>query len=459
MGSILYDYVMPKKETWFSTDPAVLALYRGDKWLAEGEPVAVALPRTVEEVVEVFEKARRMGLPVTTRGAGSGYAGSCMPSQGGIVLSMERFTSIRKISAKDFVAVVEAGVLTGDLHSAARRKKLFYPPDPASYDECTIGGNIATNAGGPRCLKYGVTGHYVLGLEVVLADGSVVQCGGRTHKNKTGFNLAGLFVGSEGMLGVVTQATLRLLPMPPSRAMLSAGFESMQAAANALQEFFRAGLLPAAAEIADSLTLDSARTYLPRTQQTQLPPGNAHLLIEWDGQPASVAADVATTANLLAHCKATRVDVARTESECNKLWELRKIFSTSLKVTGLHKLNEDIVVPRGCLVAFMKFARQLQKRSGFPIACFGHAGDGNIHTNILVANHDDPAVARRARKTLDELFAFVLECGGTITGEHGIGLAKLPWWEIATTPALRRLHQQVKTALDPANILNPGKFL
>jgi len=450
---------MPKRTTWFFTDAAVLACYRGDKWLAEGDPVAVALPRTVEEVVEVFERARCMGVPVTTRGAGTGHAGGCMPSQGGIVLSMERFNRIHEVSAKDFVAVVGAGVLTGDLHSAARRKKLFYPPDPASYDECTIGGNIATNAGGPRCLKYGVTGHYVLGLDVVLADGSVVQCGGRTHKNKTGFNLAGLFVGSEGLLGVVTQATLRLLPLPPSRATLSAGFESMQAAANALQELFRTGLLPAAAEIADSFTLEAARAYLPRAKQTQFPPGNAHLLIEWDGQPAAVTADVATSVDLLVHGKATRVDVAQSESECKKLWELRKVFSTALKATGLRKLNEDVVVPRGHLVAFMKFARQLQKRSGFPVACFGHAGDGNIHTNIMVANPDDPAIACRARETLDELFAYVLECGGTITGEHGIGLAKLPWWNAATTPALRHLHQQIKTALDPANILNPGKFL
>ena len=319
-------------------------------------------------------------------------------------------------------------MVTGDLQSAARKKGLYYPPDPASLKNCSIGGNIATNAGGPRCLKYGVTRHYVLGLEVVLANGDIVRCGGRTHKNKTGFDLVGLFVGSEGLLGVVTEATLRLLPAPPARAALSAGFRTMRAAARAIQAVFAGGFLPAAVEVADRFTLEAAREFKPGAS---FPPGNAHLLLEVDGQPGSVRGEVRALANLLREQRATAVETATTEAACERLWDLRRAFSESLKATGLKKLNEDVVVPRGKLVDLIEFAQSLQTRSGFPVACFGHAGDGNIHVNIMVGEYQDAQIHARADAALDELFSQIIAWGGAITGEHGIGLAKKPWWNLA----------------------------
>jgi glycolate oxidase len=376
--------------------------------------------------------------------------------QGGIVLCMDRMNRIVEINTRDFVAVVEPGVITGKLQEAARKKNLFYPPDPASLKDCSIGGNISTNAGGPRCLKYGVTRSYILGLTVVLPDGKVVTCGGRTHKNKTGFDLVGLFTGSEGLLGVVTQATLRLLPLPPSRAVLSAGFASIEAAARAIQDVFAAGFLPAALEVADEFTLNAARAYSP---SAKFPPGKAQVIIEVDGQPASVRSEAADLEKLLKKSGAAGIQKATTPDACEALWGLRRLYSQSLKATGLKKLNEDIVVPRGRLVDLMKFAARLQKQYGFPLACFGHAGDGNIHVNIMVEDPDDPAVQKKSAAALDALFTQVLAWQGAITGEHGIGLAKKPWWKQALSEETRALHQTLKKALDPAGLLNPGKFV
>ncbi len=438
------------------SDPARLAELGGDKWFAHARPDLAVFPSDTKGVAEVMRTAAEYDLPVTPRGSGYGYVGGCVPVRGGIVLGLGRMNRIREISAADFVAVVEPGVITGDLQDGVRKRNLFYPPDPASLRHCSIGGNIATNAGGPRCLKYGVTRHYVLGLEVVLADGAIVRCGGRTHKNKTGFDLVGLFTGSEGLLGTVTEATLRLLPLPPARAVLSAGFSSMAAAARAIRAVFAAGFLPAAVEVADRFTLEAAREFRP---DAKFPPGGAHLLVEVDGQPHSVRAEARDLAVLLRARKATAVATATTPAACEALWDLRRAFSESLKATGLRKLNEDIVVPRGRLVDLVKFAGALQKRSGFPIACFGHAGDGNIHVNIMAGDYDRPAIRRRADAALDDLFAQIVAWGGAITGEHGIGLAKMPWWNLAVSETNRTLHATLKNALDPKNRLNPGKFL
>ncbi len=436
--------------------PDRLVAYAGDKWFATGTPAVAVLPRSSAEVSGVLRLAARWGVPVTPRGAGFGYVGGCVPVRGGIVLSTDRMNRILEISVPDFVAVVQPGVRTGDLQQAARAKGLYYPPDPASLKDCSIGGNIATNAGGPKCLKYGVTRNYVLGLEVVLPEGSIVRCGGRTHKNKTGFDFTGLFTGSEGLLGIVTEATLRLLPHPPSRAVLSAGFHDMPAAARAIGRVFAAGFLPAALEVADQFTLNAARAYRPGAG---FPPGRAHILLEVDGQAASVKSEARALDRLLKASGATSVRVASTPAACEALWDLRRAFSESLKATGLRKLNEDIVVPRGRLVDLTRFAARLQKSTGFSVACFGHAGDGNIHVNIMVGDYADPSIRRRADRALDELFGQVLAWGGSITGEHGVGLAKMRWWELALDAQTRALHQRVKEALDPKGILNPGKFV
>ena len=438
-------------------DSDTLAAHSGDKWFAAHQPEVVIFARSTGDVSKLLQFASREKIPVTARGGGFGYVGGCVPAQGGIALSLMQMNRIKEISFADAVAVVEPGVFTAELKAAARAQKLFYPPDPASMKDCTIGGNVATNAGGPRCLKYGVTRNYVIGLEVVLANGDVLRTGGRVHKNKTGFDLIGLFVGSEGMLGVVTEITLRLLPLPPARATLSTAFATAAQSAEAVQAIFAAGFLPSSLEIADRFTLEAARRDLGKII---VPEGNAHLLVDLDGQEESVRSESAAIRDLLEKRKPNTLEIATGEADCERLWALRRQFSNSLRATGLTKLNEDVVVPRSRLVDLMEFAELLQAKHGFPIACFGHAGDGNIHVNIMADRYNrDAAVRERVERALDNLFAQVLAWGGVITGEHGIGLAKKRWWPDATSEVARNLHRRLKQILDPNDILNPGKFL
>src|SRR5437899_9820264 len=288
-------------------DPDTLAAHSVDKWFAARQPEVVVFARSKGDVSKLLQFATREKIPVTARGGGFGYVGGCVPARGGIALSLIRMNRIKDISFGDAVAVVEPGVFTADLKAAVRAQKLFYPPDPASMKDCTIGGNVATNAGGPRCLKYGVTRNYVIGLEVVLANGDVLQTGGPVHKNKTGFDLIGLFVGSEGILGVVTEVTLRLLPLPPARATLSAAFATAAQAAAAVHAIFAAGFLPSSLEIADHFTLEAARRDLGRMI---VPPGNAHLLVDLDGQEESVRSEAATIRELLEARKANALELA-----------------------------------------------------------------------------------------------------------------------------------------------------
>src|SRR5947199_1356472 len=438
-------------------DAQTLAEHSGDKWFAHEAPKVVVFARSSDDVRKLLQFANKNTIPVTARGAGYGYVGSCVPLRRGIVLSLMQMNQIKEINFVDAIALVEPGVITSELKRAARSKKLFYPPDPASFEHCTIGGNVATNAGGPRCLKYGVTRNYITGLEVVLANGDLLRTGGRVHKNKTGFDLIGLFVGSEGMLGVATEITLKLLPLPPARATLSASFDTMSDAAATVQQIFAAGFLPSSLEIADKFTLEAARQ---DSGAAHVPSGNAHLLLDLDGQEETVGVEMLKVRDLIKSRKPTALDVATNESDCERLWALRREFSNSLRATGLTKLNEDIVVPRSRLVDLIAFAEGLSKRSGFPIACFGHAGDGNIHVNIMADRYNrEAAVREKMQGALDELFAQVLGWGGVITGEHGIGLAKKRWWPEASTAVARGVHQMLKHALDPNNILNPGKFL
>jgi len=435
---------------------ADLEVHAADKWYAKARPDIVVFAESAQDVSKTLRFASDQGIPVTTRGAGIGYVGGCVPVEGGIVLSVARMKKIIEINPADGVAVVQPGVITVELQQAARAVGWDYPPDPASLKECSIGGNIATNAGGPRCLKYGVTRSYVLGLEVVLADGRVMRVGGRVHKNKTGFDLCGLFTGSEGMLGVVTEVTLRLIPKPPARAMLAAVFGDFPAAAGAVQAILNHGHLPSALEITDGFTLAAARK---RLGGEKLPEGEAHLIVEIDGRPAAVKSEIAELQQLLQDLGALQVDLAADEAACEEIWQLRREFSYSLRDTGLTKLNEDIVVPRSKLVELVEFARRLEEDTGIPVACFGHAGDGNIHTNLMVAGYEDPATREKAEDALDQLFAWVLDHGGAITGEHGIGLAKKPWIRQALGEVAFDVHQALKDALDPQGILNPGKFL
>ena len=436
-------------------EPATLAKYSGDKWFATHQPDAVALPRSTQSVSAILRFANRHHIPVTPRGAGHGYVGGCVPVHGGIALSLERMKKVLEINAQDFVGVVQPAVVTAEFQAAVEKRGLFYPPDPASRANNSLGGNIATNAGGPRCLKYGVTRDYVLGLEVVLTNGDIVRLGGRTHKNKTGFDLHRLFVGSEGLLGVITEATLKLIPLPPFRANLAVGFASMNAAVRALQSIFAAGFLPCAAELADEFTLAAAAK---RTGSKRLLGCKAHLIVELDGQEKSVRQEIAVVEKTVRQCRPLFVEHGFGTAQCEAIWQIRREFSYALRDTGLTKLNEDIVVPRGKLEALFKFAATLQKKHGLQLACFGHAGDGNIHTNVMV-DYTMPGTKKRAEQCLDELFTWVIAAGGSITGEHGIGLAKQRWWPQAVSKEVRAFHHTIKHALDPHGILNPGKFV
>ena len=436
-------------------NPATLAKYAGDKWFATHQPDAVALPRSTKSVAFILKFANKHRIPVTARGAGHGYVGGCVPMHGGIALSLERMNKIIEINAGDFVGVVQPGVLTEQFQNETAKLGLYYPPDPASRKDCSLGGNIATNAGGPRCLKYGVTRDYVLGLEAVLADGTIVRLGGRTHKNKTGFDLHRLFVGSEGLLGVITEATLKLIPLPPYRANLAVGFSSMDDAICTLHAIFAAGILPCALEVADAFTLAAAAK---RTKSERLKGCKAHLIVELDGQKSSVVTEIAALEKIVRRQHPNFVERGLGDKECEAVWQIRREFSYSLRDTGLTKLNEDIVVPRSRLADLFQFAAQLQKKHGLQLACFGHAGDGNIHTNVMV-DFTQPGAKKRSAAALDELFTQVVAWGGAITGEHGIGLAKKPWWTLAASPEVRQLHRNIKAALDPQGILNPGKFV
>lgn len=434
----------------------ILATHATDKWYASHSPDVVVFAESTADVSKVLSYANEHGIAVTTRGAGVGYVGGCVPIQGGIVLSVMRMNRILELNTADGVAVVQPGVITRTLQDAAREKGWEYPPDPASLKECSLGGNIATNAGGPRCLKYGVTRSYVLGLEVVLADGRVLRTGGRLHKNKTGFDMIGPFVGSEGLLGVVTEATLRLIPKPASRAMLAAIFPDYSMASAAVQAILNSGHLPSALEITDAFTLAAARK---RLGEAVFPPGDAHLIVEIDGRPTAVASELEELHQLLVSLGASFIERAPDEASCERIWTLRREFSYSLRDTGLTKLNEDIVVPRSKLVELVAFARKLEKETGIPIACFGHAGDGNIHTNLMVESYEDPVIREKADHALDQLFRWVLAQGGAITGEHGVGLAKKRWIRDALGDVSFDAHRAIKSALDPKGILNPGKFL
>ncbi len=439
------------------TDQSSLEEHASDKWFASALPEAVVFPESTDEVSEIMKIATRYKIPVTARGGGVGYVGGCVPVQGGLVLSLIAMNRILSIQPEDGIARVEAGVITADLQDSCTEKGWFYPPDPASRKESSIGGNIATNAGGPRCLKYGVTRQYILGLTVVLADGRILRCGGLTHKNKQGFDLVGLFCGSEGLLGIVTEATLRIIPAPQARVAIQASFDQFQHAARSVQEILAAGHLPSAMEITDSFTLAAARAYLGDDQF----PANArgHIIIELDGQQSSLQSEASSIIAILSACGALEHQLALSADEVEAVWRLRREFSQSLKETGLTKLNEDIVIPRSQLVDLVDYCEQLQAEYDIPIACFGHSGDGNIHTNIMIPIDSEGHERREdADQVVEKVFNWVLTHEGSITGEHGIGIAKQAWFEDAVGQVAFQLHQQMKDTLDPLHILNPGKM-
>ena len=414
---------------------------------------AVVFPRTEEEIAAILRLANEHKVYVTARGGGVGYTGGAVPIRGGIVLATERMNQILEINKADLVAVVEPGVKTFDLAEAVEAEGLFYPPDPSSWKDSFIGGNIALNAGGPRCVKYGNTQQFVLGLDFVTPTGEIIKAGTRTPKNATGFHLESLMIGSEGMLGIITRCILRLLPKPEARRTALAIFESAQDACNCVADFTSSGILPVALELLDRTSINAIEDYepsgLPRT-------AGALLILEVDGLKEAVAREAEIVREMCRKHHAIQFLEAANDAEAVGIWEVRRKMSPAVARTGILKLNHDVVIPRSRIPAMLNFLEDLSRRSGFLIPTFGHAGDGNLHTNVMLQT-DDEETRQRGAETAREIFRKAVELGGTLSGEHGVGFAKAPFLDLALTAPTIELMKTIKQAMDPNGILNPGK--
>ena len=417
-------------------------------------PDLVVFPGSAEEISGIVKLANQHRFPVVPRGAGTGRAGGSVPVRGGVVLVMTRLNRILEINPEDMLAVVEPGVITGVLKRAVAEQGLYYPPDPGSADYCTIGGNVAAGAGGAMAVQYGVTRDYVLGLEVVLPTGEIIEAGARTFKSVVGYDLTRLMLGSEGTLGVITRIILRLAPQPASRLSLAAGFSSLDAALTAVGQVLHSGLIPTAIEFMDRATLDCVREMLP----FKLPPQvTALLLFMLDGHPRDVASRVKRLGQLCKQAGAQMLLQAKDEAEAERLWAARRAISPATFKVKPHKVSEDVAVPLGAIPLLVAGAEDIARQRDLPIICFGHAGDGNIHVNIMF-DQSQPREREAAHAATEDLFALVGRLRGTLSGEHGIGLTKAPYIDLELSPAALALQKRLKQAFDPQNIMNPGKI-
>jgi glycolate oxidase len=436
-------------------DPASLEKYGADATRRIHLPDLVAVPATTSEIAALAELCNEARIPLVVRGGGTGYSGGAVPTRGGLVVSLERLNRILEIDQTNLLAVVEPAVITGDLQDAVERMGLFYPPDPASLRESTVGGNVAECAGGPRAFKYGSTKRYVLGLEVVLATGEIIRTGSKAVKNVVGYDLTQVIVGSEGTLAIVTQIVLRLVPKPPSQVTLRATFPDIGSAVAAVDELLRARVVPATLEIVDAQCLAAVSRYLGAALA---PDGTgALLLLEVDGVAEAVAEEARRVSAACRAAGATEILRAATEAERQELWRVRRELSPSLKAITPLRFNHDVVVPRGRVPQLFELVEQLRRDFHLQIYCFGHAGDGNIHVNIML-DPDDPDGIARAHRAERALFEGVVALEGSLSGEHGIGFVKAPFLSIELSPEAIALMQRIKRAFDPNGILNPGKI-
>lgn len=440
---------------WVRADDRSLETYGQDALKQPHAPDAVVLPADTCEIARIVALCRATRTPLVPRGAGTGYSGGAVPLHGGIVVSLERLNRILDIDPASLVAVVQPHVVTSVLQAEVEARGLFYPPDPASLDRSVIGGNVAECAGGPRAFKYGTTRRYVLGLEAVLPTGEIIRTGSKTLKNVVGYDLTQLLVGSEGTLAIITEIVLRLVPKPRARSTLRATFASIGAAIDAVGRIVQAGVVPAALEIIDAASLDAVRAYSGRTFA---PDGTgAALLLEADGSEPAVADDIARMQAACGEAGATELRVAASNAERDEIWQLRRELSPALRTIAPLKLNHDVVVPAGRIPKLFDLVECLRRTYGLTIACFGHAGDGNIHVNVML-DPEDGSQLSRARDAERMLFEGVVALEGSISGEHGIGYTKAPYLDIELTAPTIELMKRLKRTFDPDGILNPGKI-
>jgi glycolate oxidase len=439
-------------------DAEALERYSHDETVGlRAQPEVVVRVGAAQEVSQVMRLAQRERVPVTPRGAGYGLSGGAVALQGGIVLSTEKMNRILEIDRENLMVTVEPGVITGDIHRAVEAEGLFYPPDPASLDSCTIGGNVAEGAGGPRAVKYGTTRDYVCGLEAVLPSGEVISMGGKLVKNVTGYSLIGLLVGSEGTLAIVTRIILRLIPLPRVQVDLLVPFDDFQAAADTVADIIGHRILPTAMEFMEQDSLLAVERLLQREMPYR--DAAAHLLIQLDGNtPAAVEADMELVGDLCLEHGARDLLVARDRPTRERLWEARRMIIESLNHESPVNHMEDVVVPRAEIHRLLKGMKEIATRHGVRIVSFGHAGDGNVHVNVLKDDLPGDDWQALVPAVQHEIYHLALGLGGTITGEHGVGATRRHYLSMALDEAQIELMRRLRTAFDPNNILNPGKI-
>lgn len=441
--------------TKVETDPQDTTCYSYDASNEESLPAAVIYVKTTQEVSNVLKAANQYEVPVTARGAGTSIAGGAIVAKDGVILNLTLMDKILEIDEENLTATVQPGVITYDLHRAVEKLGLFYPPDPGSVKMSTLGGNVAVNAGGPHCFKYGVTKDYVLGMEVVLADGKVVRFGGKYIKNVSGLDLKSLFIGSEGILGVITEVTLRLIPLPETQRTVLAVFNTLNEASEAVSDIVRNKIVPATLELMDQESMK----IIEKARSLNLPvDAAASILIAIDGPTSQVAKEISMIEEICKRNGAREVRAARDDAEQEKLWEGRRSANGAMSQSCKALIVEDASVPRSKLTEMIKTTKEITQRYQIPCAVLGHSGDGNVHPHLLLQELTDEEWVR-ADKAIDEIFRAALDLGGTITGEHGIGLVKKKYLNWQFSPDTLNLMRLQKSMLDPKNILNPNCLL
>jgi glycolate oxidase len=437
-----------------ATEPADLLCYSYDATQQSFLPEVVVHPATAVEIAAIIKLANVEGIPVFPRGAGSGFSGGSLPTKGGIVLTTERMDRILQIDEENLIAVVEPGVVTEQFQLAVEKVGLFYPPDPASLKFSTLGGNVAECAGGPRCVKYGVTKDYILGLEVITPTGDIITTGGPTMKGVVGYDLTKLLCGSEGTLGIISKIVIKLLPLPEAKKTMLVLFDSIDGAAQAVSAIIRNKIIPTTLEFMDGRTIDCVRQATGLDVPTA---ARALLIIEVDGDRDLLDKQAAKIAEIIRPMGVVETRIATTPAESEALWQIRRSVSASLRKVNPDKFNEDICVPRSQLPEMIRQIDAIAEKYAIPIVNFGHAGDGNIHVNIMI-DKKVPGELEKAHAAIEEVFKGALALGGTMSGEHGVGIAKAPYIPLEITPEAALYMKTLKKALDPNNILNPGKI-